>query len=86
MVWPPVRIAMSSSMASSIAEAGRFHGGDVQGAAQLVDHEGGQRFAFDFFRDDHERLAHLGDLLEDREEVLHAADLLFIDEDERLFE
>ena len=71
---------------AAIAEARGLHGRDVQGAAELVDHQGGQRFAFDFFSDDHERLAHLGNLLEDREEVLHAADFLFVDQDERLFQ
>ena len=46
---------------AAVAEARGFHGADVQRAAQFVDHEGGQRFAFDFFRDDEQRLAGLGE-------------------------
>ncbi len=70
---------------AAITEARSFDGYDIQGAAQLVDHEGGQCFTFDFFRQDDERLAHLGHLLEQRQQILHAADLLFVDQDERLF-
>ena len=58
----------------------------MEGAADLVDHEGRQGFAFDVLGDDQERTAHLGDLLQNRKEVLHAADLLFIDEDQTVFE
>ena len=54
---------------------------DVERAAQLVDHEGGEGFAFDIFGDDQQRLADLGDLLEQREQVLEAADLLLVDQD-----
>ena len=46
---------------------------DVQRAAQLVHHEGRERFAFDILRDDEQRLADLGDLLEDGQQVLHAS-------------
>ena len=59
---------------------------DIERAAQLVDHEGGQRFAFDFFGDDEHRLADLGDLFEQREHVLEAADLLLEDQDVSVFE
>ena len=70
----------------AVAEARRLDRGDLQRAAKLVDHQGGQRLSLDIFRDDQERLAHLGDLLEDREQVLHGRDLLVVDEDHRLFE
>jgi len=50
-------------------------------STQLVNDEGGERFAFDVFSNDEERLAALGDLLEQREQVLHRADFLFVDED-----
>ena len=35
---------------AAVAEAGGFDGADLQRAAELVDHERGQRFAFDVFR------------------------------------
>ncbi len=66
---------------AAVTEARGLDGDDVERAAQLVDHEGGQRFAFDVFGDDEHRLADLGDLFEQREHVLEAADLLFEDED-----
>jgi hypothetical protein len=37
---------------AAIAEAGSLHRADVDVAAELVDDEGGERFAFDVFRDD----------------------------------
>ena len=58
---------------AAVAEAGGLDGADVEGAAELVDHEGGQGFAFDVFGDDEERLAGLGDLLEQRQQVLEVA-------------
>ena len=66
---------------AAIAEARSLHGRDLQRATQLVDDESRERFAFDVFCDDQERLAGLGDLLEQREQVLHRADLLFVDQD-----
>src|SRR5208283_639899 len=48
---------------AAIAEAGSLDGRDLQRATQLVDDEGGERFAFDVLSDDEERLAALGDLL-----------------------
>ena len=42
---------------AAIAEAGRLDGRDLQRAAQLVDDERRQRFAFDVFGDDQQRLA-----------------------------
>ena len=55
-------------------------------ATQLVDHQGGQRFTINVFRDDEQRTAGLGYLFQNREKVLHAADFLFIDEDERVIQ
>jgi hypothetical protein len=45
-----------------------------------------QRFAVDVFRDDHERTARARHLLEQRQEVLHRADLLLVDQDDRVLE
>ena len=84
---PPVRMAMSSSMAFLRSpKPGGLHGGHMEGAADLVDDERRQGFAFDVFGNDQERFAHLGDLLQNGKKVLHAADLLFIDEDQGIFE
>ena len=44
---------------AAIAEARGLHGTDVQHAAELVDDQGRQRFAFDVFGDDQQRLARL---------------------------
>ncbi len=52
---------------AAIAEARSLNRGALQGAAQLVDHQSRQRFAFDVFRDDQQGLAHLGNLLEQGE-------------------
>src|SRR5438105_13248723 len=43
MALPPVKVAMSSSMAPG------FDRSALQRAAQLIDHERGERFAFYFF-------------------------------------
>ena len=66
---------------AAIAEARSLDGRDLQRATQLVDDESGERFAFDVFGDDQQRLAALGNLLEQREQVFHRADLLFVDQD-----
>ena len=44
---------------AAIAEARRLDGADLQRATQLVDDQGGQRFAFDVLSDDEQRLAAL---------------------------
>src|SRR5476649_590444 len=59
IAWPPVRTAMSCSMALAIAEARRLDGGNLEAAAQLVDDEGGKRFAFHVLSHDQQRLAGL---------------------------
>ncbi len=71
---------------AAVAEAGSLDGSDVQGSAQLVDDQSGERFAVHVFRDDDERLAAAGNLLEQRKQILHGADLLLVDEDVGLFE
>ncbi len=42
---------------AAVAEARRLDGADIQRAAQLVHHQRGERFAFDFLGDDQQRLA-----------------------------
>ncbi|OPZ82387.1 MAG: hypothetical protein BWY77_00190 [bacterium ADurb.Bin431] len=71
---------------AAIAETGGLDCGDAQGAAQLVDHQGGEGLALDILGDDQHRTAGLGHLLEDRQQILHGADLLVIDENHHLFE
>ena len=71
---------------AAIAEARSLHGRDLQRAPQLVDHQGRQGFALDVLSDDEQRLAALGDLLEQREQVLHRADLLLVDQDLGVFQ
>src|SRR5208282_5532794 len=66
---------------AAVAEAGGFDGADVDRAAELVDDEGGQGFAFDLLGDEEEGLADLGDLLQQGEQVLEIADLLLVDQD-----
>ena len=66
---------------AAIAEARRLHGSALQRAAQLVHDQRRQRLAFDILGDNQQRLAHLGDLLEQRKQVLHRADLLLVDQD-----
>ena len=58
----------------------------LQRAAQLVDHQRRQRLAVDVLGDDEQRLARAGDLLEQRQQVLHVRDLLLVDEDEGVLE
>ena len=71
---------------AAIAEAGSLDGAGVQRATQLVDHESRERFAFDFFGDDEQRLAGAGNLLEQWQQILHVADLLFVDQNVGIFE
>ena len=71
---------------AAIAEARRLDRGGLQRAAQLVDDERRERFAFDVFRDDEQRAAEARHLLEHRQQVLHRADLLLVDQDDRVLE
>ena len=66
---------------AAIAEARSLDGRDLEAAAQLVDDEGGERFAFDVFGDDDERLAGLHDGFEQRQQFLQARELLLVDQD-----
>ncbi len=87
MALPPVRIEISSSIALRRSpKPGALHGAGIQRAAQLVDHQRGQRFAFHFLGDHQQRLARARDLLENRQQVLHVADLLIVNEDVGILE
>src|SRR2546425_1800788 len=69
-----------------VAEPRGLHGADLEGAAQLVDHQRGQRLALQVLGNDEQWLARLRHLLEDREEVLHRGDLLVVHQDVRVLE
>src|SRR5215217_7975096 len=60
---------------AAVAEPGGLDGGALEGAADLVDDQGGQGLALDVLGDDHDRLAALHDLLQHREQVLDGRDL-----------
>ena len=67
-----------------VAVAGSLDADAVEGAAQLVQHEGGERVALDVLRDNEKGLAHLHDALEQGQHVLNVGDLLVIEQDEGL--
>src|SRR3954471_12331064 len=71
---------------AAIAEARRLDRGGLQRAAQLVDDQRRQRLTFDVFRDDQQRAAEPRHLLEHRQQILHRADLLLVDQDDRVLE
>ena len=65
---------------AAIAEAGRLHRRDLERAADLVHDEGRERLTLDLLRDHEQRLALPRHLLEQRQHVLHAADLLLVEQ------
>ena len=71
---------------ATVAEARCLDGAGLQDAADVVDHQGGQRFAVDVFSDDHQRLAGLGDLLQHGQQVADVGDLLVEQQDEGIFQ
>ena len=58
----------------------------MQNAFELVQHERCEGFAFDVFGDQHERNLLLADLLEQWDQLLDAADFLFVNQDVRVLE
>ena len=66
---------------ATIAEARSLNGSDLQRATQLVHDQGRQCFAVYIFGDDEQRLAALGDLFKQREQIFHRRDFLFVDQD-----
>ena len=74
------------SVGQRIAEARRLDRQHVERAAQLVDHQGGQRLAVDVLGDDQQRAAGLGDLFEHRQEFADVRDLLVVQQDEGVLE
>src|ERR1700753_3531938 len=66
---------------AAIAEARSLDGRDLQAATQTVDDQGGERFAFDVFSDDDERLAGLHHGFEQRQQFVQRGELLLVDQD-----
>ena len=71
---------------AAIAEARGLDGGNLQGAAKLVDDEGGEGLAFDVLGDDEHRLARFGGLAQHRDQVAGDGDLLLVDQDVGVFQ
>src|SRR5207247_51706 len=71
---------------AAVAEARRLHGASLQDAADVVHHQRGERLALDFLGDQQQRLAGLGDLLEDRQQLADRRDLLVVEQDVRILE
>ena len=66
---------------SSVAKARSFHSNTVERAAQFVDNEGSESFAFNIFGDDEQFFALLYDLFKDRKEILTIRDFFVCDQD-----
>src|SRR6266481_6161950 len=70
---------------AAIAKARSLDGRDLETAAQTVDDEGGESFAFDVFRDDDQRLAALHHGFQQRKQFIQLRKLLFVDQDVGIF-
>src|SRR6185312_16414085 len=71
---------------AAVTEARRLHRADLDDATDGVDDQGRQCFAFDFFGDDQQRLARLGDAFQHRQQITHVGDLLVVQQDVRVFQ
>ena len=72
---------------AAIAEARGLHRTDIEHAAQLVDDQGRQRFAFDIFGDDQQRLAASGATFSSiGTSSREVADFLFVNQNQRVFQ
>src|SRR5436305_842752 len=74
------------TMPSSTAARVAFSASSTRAFFSFIADQGRQRLALDVLGDDEEGLAGSGDLLQQREHVLHHADLLLVDEDEGVLE
>src|SRR5690606_24876950 len=71
---------------ATVAKAGGLDSGRLQDAADVVDNQSGQCFAFDVFSDDQQGTAGLGNLFQDGQQVADVADLLVENQDIRIFQ
>src|SRR5437879_2235266 len=65
---------------AAIAEARSLDGRDLQTTAETVHDKGSERFAFDVFSDDDQRLAGLHDRFQQRKHFVQTGELLLVDE------
>ena len=87
MTLPPVRMAISSSIALRlIAESGGFDGQDIDRAAQLVDYQCGQGFAIDILGDDEQVLGNLEDFLKGGQDIDDGRNFLIGNENVGVFD
>src|SRR6267143_2919385 len=63
---------------AAVAEPRRLHGRSLENSAQVVYHQRRERLALDFFGDDEKRLAGLGYLLQNRQQLPDVRDLLVV--------
>lgn len=68
---------------AAVAEARSFNSNGFEGAAEAVDDQGSESFAFDVFSDDEQFFAGLNDFFENREHFLDRSDLAVRNEDIR---
>src|SRR6204780_4745292 len=61
---------------ATIAEARSLHRRDLEDAADVVHHQGRERFALDIFSDHQQRTTRLGDAFQHRQQLADIADLL----------
>ena len=71
---------------ATIAKARGLDGADLEDAADGVDDQCGQRFAFHIFSHDEQRTTGLGDLFQQRQQVANVGDLFFVQQDVRIIQ
>ena len=71
---------------AAVTEERRLDRDGLERLADRVDHQRRKRFALNVFGDDQQRLAGLGDLLQQRQQVGQRADLLAVQQHQRVFE
>src|SRR5690606_25703261 len=71
---------------AAIAEARGLDRGDLDDAAHVVDHQGGQGFAFHVLGDDQQRATGLGDGFQHRQQFADVGDLLVHQQQQRAFQ
>src|SRR5690606_11124378 len=71
---------------AAVAEARSLDSGGLQDATDVVNNQGSQCFAFNVFGNDQQRTVGLGNLFQDRQKITDVADLLVVDQDERIFQ
>ncbi len=71
---------------AAVAEARSLHRTHLEGAAKLVDHQGGEAIALHILGDDQEGPTGAGNLLQQGQQLAHVRQLLLVDQDQRLFQ